>query len=94
VPRPAVHRSDELLKNAGEWRTMLGDQAFFEKLQGGGVWPGASAGGLAAMRAQRAGWTAKTFEAAAAAPPGTPMPGPGRAPGAWQRSSRTPRARG
>jgi hypothetical protein len=72
APFPAVHRSDALLRDAEAIRRRMGDEAFFAALGDGGVSPGSSAParGLAAARAQRAGWTAETYATAAALPPG------------------------
>lgn len=71
APVPAVHRSDALLSDAARLRATMGEERFFETLSGAGAGPGGGAGGLAAFRAQRAGWTAETYAAAAAQPPGT-----------------------
>lgn len=70
APIPAVHRSDEMLADAARFRAELGDEKFFAQLGSGGT-PGAS-GGLASQVAAGAGWTAATYDAAAAALPGTP----------------------
>ncbi|WP_204009107.1 phage resistance protein [Virgisporangium aurantiacum] len=75
APLPAVHRSDALLGDAARLHDRMGDEAFFAALTDAGAPPGAQAGsesvGLAAMMARRAGWTAETYAAAAAQPPGT-----------------------
>ncbi len=69
VPPPAVHRSDALLDDAARLRERMGDTEF---LAGLGETPGlATETGLAAERAAAAGWTAETYAAAAAQPPGT-----------------------
>ncbi|MFC7246964.1 phage resistance protein [Catellatospora aurea] len=70
APAPAVHRSDALLRDAGNLRQTMGDDAFFGKL-GGDSGPAAAGQGLAAMMARSQGWTAQTYDAAAAAAPGT-----------------------
>lgn len=67
---PAVHRSDALLNDAANLRQAMGDAAFFDKLSGGAA-PAAAGQGLAAMMARAQGWTPQTFDAAAAAAPGT-----------------------
>ncbi|MEV6965203.1 phage resistance protein [Hamadaea sp. NPDC051192] len=69
APPPAVHRSDALLEDAAKLRTTLGDEKFFEQLAGGG---GPVTGGtnLAALIVRAQGWTAETYDAAAAAAPG------------------------
>jgi len=71
APAPAVHRSDALLADAARLRERMGDERFFAALGEGGAAPGGSGGNLAALRARKAGWTADTFAAAAASPPGT-----------------------
>ncbi|WP_433391088.1 phage resistance protein [Micromonospora sp. KLBMP9576] len=72
APLPAVHRSDALLKNAADLRETLGDDKFFAALRGGGAAPGTSGGGgLAAIRAQKEGFTPQRYADAAAQPPGT-----------------------
>ena len=68
---PAVHRSDALLKDAAQYREDLGDERFFARLRGGSAPSAGAGGGLAALRAQAAGWTADTYAEAAASPPGT-----------------------
>ncbi|BFU45757.1 phage resistance protein [Krasilnikovia sp. MM14-A1004] len=68
---PAVHKSDALLADAARLRADLGDEKFLARLHTGGAAAGGAGGGLAAQRAQRAGWTAETYADAAAAPPGT-----------------------
>jgi hypothetical protein len=68
---PAVHRSDALLADAARLREVMGDEAFFAELAKGGAAPGGTGTGLASLRARQAGWTADTYAAAAAAPPGT-----------------------
>lgn len=68
APTPAVHRSDALLENAAGLRRTLGDEKFFATLRGGTAAPGA---GLAALRAQKEGWTPQRYADAAAQPPGT-----------------------
>lgn len=64
---PALHRSDKLLENAAQYRADLGDEKFFARLSGGG-----GGGGSAAWGPYRGGWNAATYQAAAAAAPGTP----------------------
>jgi hypothetical protein len=71
APPPAVHRSDALLADAARLREDLGDEKFFARLRSGGAAPGGAGGGLAALRAQAVGWTARTYDEAAAAGPGT-----------------------
>src|SRR6266545_3766997 len=68
---PAVHRSDALLADAARLRERMGDDRFFAALSEGGAAPGGSGSNLAALRARAAGWTAETYAAAAACPPGT-----------------------
>ena len=72
APAPAVHRSDALLADAERLRERMGDEAFFAALGEGGAAPGGI--GYRSGRAARpsgAGWTAETYAAAAASPPGT-----------------------
>src|SRR6266545_3594413 len=71
APAPAVHRSDALLADAARLRERMGDDRFFAALSEGGAAPGGSGSNLAALRARAAGWTAETYAAAAACPPGT-----------------------
>ncbi|WP_144127959.1 phage resistance protein [Catellatospora sichuanensis] len=70
APTPAVHRSDALLRDAANLRQAMGDDAFFGKL-GDDTGPAATGQGLAAMMARAQGWTPQTYDAAAAAAPGT-----------------------
>ncbi|MEU8004187.1 phage resistance protein [Catellatospora sp. NPDC049111] len=69
APVPAVHRSDALLADAARLRGQLGDDKFFAAMAGTGAGPGGG-GGLAGHLARAVGWTADTYAAAAAAPPG------------------------
>jgi hypothetical protein len=71
APPPAVHQSDALLADAARLRDDLGDDKFFERLRTGGAAPGGAGAGLAAIRAQAAGWSAGSYAEAVAAPPGT-----------------------
>ncbi|GIF49324.1 hypothetical protein DFJ67_2150 [Asanoa ferruginea] len=71
APPPAVHLSDGLLRDAAKLRADLGDEKFFDRLRGTGMTPGGSGSGLAVLRAQSAGWTADSYERAAASAPGT-----------------------
>ncbi|MFG2042147.1 phage resistance protein [Dactylosporangium sp. NPDC048998] len=71
APAPAVHLSAALLADAARLREDLGDERFFARLGGSGLTPGTGGGSLSAQVAQKAGWTAKTYGAAAAQPPGT-----------------------
>ncbi|WP_406272341.1 hypothetical protein OH799_32575 [Nocardia sp. NBC_00881] len=70
APPPAVHRSDRMLADAATLRQTMTDEKFFEVLGNGGQ-PGSAGAGLASMMAQRQGWTAQSYDAAAAAAPGT-----------------------
>jgi hypothetical protein len=72
APVPAVHRSDSMLADAKNLRERMGDDAFFAALRGSDAAPGQGGGGLAAHTARAAGWTAVTYDAAAADIPGTP----------------------
>jgi hypothetical protein len=71
APPPPVHQSDALLEDAAGIRKDMGADKFFARLRSAGAAPGGAGGGLAALRAQAAGWTAGTYAEAAAAPPGT-----------------------
>lgn len=70
APAPAVHRSDAMLADAATLRAGMGDETFFASLRGSTAAPG-QGGGLAAHTARAAGWTPETYDAAAAAVPGT-----------------------
>lgn len=61
TPLPVLHKSDGILEDAASLRTTLGDDAFFALL--GGAESGASKWGKRAT-----GWTAETYDAAAAQP--------------------------
>ena len=70
APVPPVHRSDAMLADAARLRDSMGDDTFFETLRGAAAAPGQGSG-LAAHTARAAGWTPDTYDAAAAAAPGT-----------------------
>ena len=66
APTPALHRSDRLLEDAARYRADVGDEKFFERLNGGGAGAGSAAWGR-----YRGGWDAASYAEAAALPPGT-----------------------
>lgn len=66
APVPGFYQAEELFRDAQAFRTRLGDEAFFGKLNEGG---GGGAGGWGALDA---GWDAKSFEAAMMEPPNGP----------------------
>lgn len=59
---PGIYRSDELLKDAANLRTSLGDEKFFNTLNEGNITSDDGWGTLST------GWTAESYEAAAASP--------------------------
>ncbi|WP_166390126.1 hypothetical protein [Nocardioides ochotonae] len=61
APLPVLHKSDGILDDAASLRATMGDEAFFSRL--GGAETGAAKWGKRA-----AGWTAETYDAAAAKP--------------------------
>ncbi len=65
APLPALHRSDALLEDAARMRTRLGDDAFFEQLNGG---EGGEVDAWSALLGSGT-WNADTYEAAQAASP-------------------------
>lgn len=65
APLPAFYRSQEILNNAKDLRTTMGDEAFFTKLNSG-TKGGDGAGGWGAWGSQ---WSAETFAHALGQPP-------------------------
>jgi hypothetical protein len=69
-PLPAVHKSDQLLHDAEKLRERMGDDAFLSGLNeagGGGGGPGSVWGNVL----KEGEWTAASYDAARAAPPGS-----------------------
>ena len=70
APLPAVHKSDELLRDAENLRATMGDDAFFAGLNKSGG-QGSAAGSVWGNVLNEGNWTAASYDSARAAAPGS-----------------------